>query len=41
MKEYTTKDLAEVLHALADVWEDFAKYCESQAEEAAKNLLDI
>jgi hypothetical protein len=38
MKEYTTKDLAEALHSLANVWEEFAEYCELRAEQIAQDL---
>ena len=38
MKEYTTKDLAEILHSLANAWEEFAEYCELRAEQIAQEL---
>jgi hypothetical protein len=38
MEEYTTKDLAEALHSLADVWEDFAEYCELRADQIMREL---
>ena len=40
MKEYSTKDLAEALHSLADVWEEFAVYCELRAEQIAREMRD-
>ncbi len=30
--------LAEVLHQLADVWQDFADLCEEQAAEIIRNV---
>lgn len=40
MEEYTAKDLAEVLHSLANVWEEFAEYCELRAEQIAREMRD-
>lgn len=40
MKGYTTKDLAEALHSLANVWEEFAEYCELRAEQIAREMRD-
>jgi hypothetical protein len=38
MEEYTTKDLAEVLHSLANVFEDFTEYCELRADQIIREL---
>jgi hypothetical protein len=38
MQKYTTKDLAEALHSLANVFEDFAECCELRAEEIIQEL---
>lgn len=40
MEEYTTKDLAEVLHSLANAWEDFAECCELRADQIIREMLD-
>jgi len=40
MKEYTTKDLAEALHLLAGVWEQFADFCELRADQIVREMLD-
>lgn len=40
MKEYTTKDLAEALHSLANVLEEFADICELRADQIAREMLD-
>jgi hypothetical protein len=33
-------NLAEVLHQLADVWQDFADLCEEQANQIMRELVD-
>ena len=38
MDKLTTKDIAEVLNKLADVWEDYADYCEQRAEQIIQEL---
>jgi hypothetical protein len=31
---------AELLHRLADLWKEYADFCEQQADEMMKKLLD-
>lgn len=38
MDKLTTRDIADVLNKLADVWEDYANYCEQRAEQIIREL---
>lgn len=38
MDKLTTKDIADALNSLADVFEDFADYCEERADQIAREL---